>query len=1037
MSFAYDFNLTHTPSLPTFVLCNKGQEKLGCINIVSDFQPTFSLKTADEFSLTVHKYADVNICNLWNKIKDLRLIYIPEYDEYYEISVTVNQNDITTKTILGTSLCESELSQLYLNNIEINTESDILREDYEEPTIIYNKQKPKISLLNRIFSKAPHYSIKHVDESIAKLQRSFSINGESIYDFLTTTLSEEINCLVLFDSHDRSISVYDMYSHCTECDYRGEFENTCPKCNSHKIVKGYGEDTSIFISRDNLLSDVSWSCKKDEIKNSFKLSAGDDLMTATVAACNPIGTPYIYYFSDDFKENMSLEFKNKLDEYNKLFDSKTPEYQKIMEQVYDYIDKIAYATSEKMPKQEIVETTAEKEVAKLTAETIGNIAVADLTKASSSTVNSTVLSVAKIFVFRGYKTTVFSSTYNKETHIWSGKFQVKSHIDDEDIAISKEDIVLTVNDDYVKFIEQKLEKSLSSSEETSTVLNPKLTLDELKIELKKYCLNRLLSFESAYQSCIDILIQLGLGDESHELYNNFYLVWYNKLLAIQNEIKLVEIEIKGYEEVLDTLEKQRDEIHDLLDIKTFFGDKLWVEYCSHIREGSYSNDNYISDGLKNSELFKNAKEFLETAYKELKKASIFHYSLTGTINNLLSLEEFEPLHNSFKLGNWIRVSIDEQIVKLRLTSFSPSYDDFSQMTVEFADETKILSSIQSSAKILKTASKIASRYTSVERTSKKGKESYDTINNWKENGIDTSATKIVNDTHPTLVYNEHGLLCRYYDPILEEYNPSQLRFIGDVIAYTDDNWRTSKMLISNVDVDGVQKYGVSADVITDGAKINGAEINSSSIDNGNFRLYKNGRMESSDIHITGGSININDKFIVNENGNSNIDVSESEILFSESQLKENINSGETLSILFGKMKKWLSSLKSAAFKDVKNDLETTTDGYVLDARVGKTISNRFKEVENNLENKVSGKLLEINFIAGNSTDMNYTYDIDDISFSRENCITLSILVKDSSSQWIDAVSTNMIKSDYPSNYRIISNEACEKPVRIILLKYKD
>ena len=1037
MSFAYDFNLTHTPSIPTFVLCNKGQEKLGCINVVSDFQPTFSLKTADEFSLTVHKYADVNICNLWNKIKDLRLIYIPEYDEYYEISVTVNQNDITTKTILGTSLCESELSQLYLNNIEINTESDILREDYEEPTIIYNKQKPKNSLLNRIFSKAPHYSIKHVDESIAKLQRSFSINGESIYDFLTTTLSEEINCLVLFDSHDRSISVYDMYSHCTECDYRGEFENTCPKCNSHKIVKGYGEDTSIFISRDNLLSDVSWSCKKDEIKNSFKLSAGDDLMTATVAACNPIGTSYIYYFSDDFKENMSLEFKNKLDEYNKLFDSKTPKYQKIMEQVYDYIDKIAYATSEKMPKQEIVETTAEKEVAKLTAETIGYVAVADLTKASSSTVNSTVLSVAKIFVFRGYKTTVFSSTYNKETHIWTGKFQVKSHVDDEDVAISKEDVVLTINDDYVKFIEQKLEKSLSSSDETSTVLNPELTLDELKAELKKYCLNRLISFESAYQSCIDILIQLGLGEETHDLYNSFYLVWYNKLLAIQDEIKLVETEIKGYEEVLDTLEKQRDEIHDLLDIKTFFGNRLWVEYCSHIREGSYSNDNYISDGLKNSELFKNAKEFLETAYKELKKASIFHYTLTGTINNLLSLEEFEPLHNSFKLGNWIRVSIDDQIVKLRLTSFSPSYEDFSQMTVEFADETKILSSIQSSAKILKAASKIARKYNSVERTSKKGKESYDTISNWKENGIDTSTTRIVNDTHPTLVYNEHGLLCRYYDPILEEYNPSQLRFIGDVIAYTDDNWRTSKMLISNVDVDGVQKYGVSADVITDGAKVNGAEINSSSIDNGNFRLYKNGRMESSDIHITGGSININDKFIVDENGNSNIDISESEILFSESQSKENINSGETISVLFGKVKKWFASLKSAAFKDVKNDLETTTDGYVLDARVGKTISNKFKEIENNLGSKVSGGLLEINFIAGNSTDINYTYDISDTSFTRENCTTLSILVQDSSFQWVDAVSTNMIKSDYPSNYRIISNEACEKPVRIILLKYKD
>lgn len=1037
MSFSYDFNLTHTPSIPTFVLCNKGQEKLGCINVVSDFQPTFSLKTADEFSLTVHKYSDVNICNLWNKIKDLKLIYIPEYNEYYEISVTVNENDITTKTILATSLCESELSQLYLNNIEINTESDILREDYEEPTIIYNKEKPENSLLNRIFSKAPHYFIKHVDESIAKLQRSFSINGESIYDFLTTTLSDEINCLVLFDSSDRSISVYDMHSHCVECGYRGDFENTCPKCNSNKITKGYGNDTSIFISRNNLLNDVSWSCKKDDIKNSFKISAGDDLMTSTVAACNPIGTPYIYYFSNDFKENMSLEFKEKLEEYNKLFDSKTPEYQKIMEQVYDYIDKIAYATSEKMPKQEIVETTAEKEVAKLTAETIGYVAVADLQKASTSTVNSTVLSVAKIFVFRGYKTTVFSSTYNKETHVWTGKFEVKSHVDDEDVAISKEDIVLTINDDYVKFIEQKLEKSLSSSDETSTVLNPELTLEELKTELKKYCLNRLISFESAYQSCIDILIQLGLGDEMHDLYDSFYLIWYNKLLAIQDEIKLVETEIKGYEETLDTLEKQRDEIHDLLDIKTFFGNKLWIEYCSHIREGSYNNDNYISDGLKNSELFKNAKELLETAYTELKKASIFHYTLTGTINNLLSLEEFEPLHDSFKLGNWIRVSVDDQIIKLRLTSFSPSYDDFSQMTVEFADETKILTSIQSSARVLKRASKIAEKYTSVERTSKKGKEGYDILNSWKKNGIDTSTTKIVNDTHPTLVYNEHGLLCRYYDPILEEYNPSQLRFIGDVIAYTDDNWRTSKMLISNVDVDGVQKYGVSADVITDGAKVNGAEINNSSVDNGNFRLYKNGRLETGDIHITGGSININDKFIIDENGNSNIDISENKILFSESQSKENINSGETISVLFGKIKKWFSSLKSAAFKDVKNDMETDIEGYVLDARIGKKISDKFQKVESDITKKVNGKILETEFTTGNSTDTNYTYPIHDTSFTRENCTTISILVKDSTSQWVNAISTNMIQSDYPGNYRIISNEACEKSARIILLKYKD
>lgn len=86
---------------------------------------------------------------------------------------------------------------MILHDVEINTEDDITREEYTEPTIFYNPSKKNCSLLNRILEKVPGYTIAHVDETLLNIQRSFSIDGTSVYDFLTTTLSQEIGCILL------------------------------------------------------------------------------------------------------------------------------------------------------------------------------------------------------------------------------------------------------------------------------------------------------------------------------------------------------------------------------------------------------------------------------------------------------------------------------------------------------------------------------------------------------------------------------------------------------------------------------------------------------------------------------------------------------------------------------------------------------------------------------------------------------------------------------------------------------------------------
>ena len=57
--------------------------------------------------------------------------------------------------------------------------------------------------------------------------------------------------------------------------------------------------------------------------------------------------------------------------------------------------------------------------------------------------------------------------------------------------------------------------------------------------------------------------------------------------------------------------------------------------------------------------------------------------------------------------------------------------------------------------------------------------------------------------------------------------------------------------------------------------------------------------------------------------------------------KQNLVSGETLGVLFGKLYKWIASLGTAASKNVANNLTTTAaTSFVLDARQGAVLNTR-------------------------------------------------------------------------------------------------
>lgn len=272
-----------------FVLAKQSGEKLGVINTVDEesVNVNVNLSNASEFSFVVYKELDGKECSLWSEIKSLRLVWLKDLNMWFKITVDLSEGTSTTKTVRGVSLGHSELGQVILRNLELNTESDISREDYTTPSVLYNEDDPKNSILHRIFEKAPHYTISHVDSSIKNLVRKFSFNEKTLYDSLME-ISEEIECIFQFPVTSygskivREVQVYDLKCSCNDCGYRFDAEGVCPKCGSQNIKEGFGEDTNIFISAENLADNLTKTPNTDDVKNCFKLVGGDDLMTATI-----------------------------------------------------------------------------------------------------------------------------------------------------------------------------------------------------------------------------------------------------------------------------------------------------------------------------------------------------------------------------------------------------------------------------------------------------------------------------------------------------------------------------------------------------------------------------------------------------------------------------------------------------------------------------------------------------------------------------------------------------------------------------------
>lgn len=272
---------TGTIKTPSLLLMNRSFRKIGKINNFDNWNISLSANAADEISFDVHKYCNGRPCTVWNELMDLKIVEVIGFGRF-EISVDCTDNTETVKSVHGISL-ETELAQVMLHNFHVNDEDAVdpsSENNYDAdgnyiPTTFYReisdhdsennkKFKREHSLLHRVLAAAPHWGIGYVTPYIAldeesepeeseNFQRTYTADGESIYDFLTGTVAEESNVVFIFDTLNRLVHCYSL------CDCIDQ-KTGAPKTDKYgNKVTSIGCDTSVFVSKNRLANEITIS----------------------------------------------------------------------------------------------------------------------------------------------------------------------------------------------------------------------------------------------------------------------------------------------------------------------------------------------------------------------------------------------------------------------------------------------------------------------------------------------------------------------------------------------------------------------------------------------------------------------------------------------------------------------------------------------------------------------------------------------------------------------------------------------------------
>ena len=518
------------------------------------------------------------------------------------------------------------------------------------------------------------------------------------------------------------------------------------------------------------------------------------------------------YNGDTYKNYKYDEDDDKVLQNNTFIDidNNIVGFGKIVELYYDNIDFQLYLESNLMPYVLQEDVSMSDDIKNLTVSNLSPIALSELSSYTSvSTVEIYIKKYAALYLKNSYIIDVVTEEYDFEGGrddgwnygSWKGKIKLTEYGSEKE-SLETATMTLEVNDNYQIFLDEKILTSLRDNDDSIGSIYNIMSIKndtDFKNALKLYSLSRLKSFEDAYQSGVDVMIEADQANESADFYEDIYVPLYNRLQYIIAERTIRENEVTTIERTQQRIEEIKATIQESLNFESYIGTDLWKIFCTYRREDVYTNDNITSEGLSNTEIIKLARDTIENAQENIKEIGYLQKNIVCSLNNFLAMPEFESYKGDFNLGNWIICENDEKLFKQRLVTVNVSISNEVVISVDLSQVTRTEDELNDVKSILNQASNIGASIGEIKNSIIQSDRNNQIVSNWVENGLDLTNLKIIsNASNQSVVYDKNGILVRSYDNISNTYDQEQLKIINSTIAITKDNWNSIETAIGRI-----------------------------------------------------------------------------------------------------------------------------------------------------------------------------------------------------------------------------------------------
>ena len=150
----------------------------------------------------------------------------------------------------------------YINNTSDNEYEKLYMKKFSNVQFYNNNPTERgLSLLHLIFENIPDWEIGNVDQSLWSKERTFHEDRISVLDFVNNNICETFNCVAIWDSLSGKVHFYE------ELEDDEDIENEAAT----------QFETDVFISKDNLASEIKVNYSSDNIKTKLVVTGSDDL----------------------------------------------------------------------------------------------------------------------------------------------------------------------------------------------------------------------------------------------------------------------------------------------------------------------------------------------------------------------------------------------------------------------------------------------------------------------------------------------------------------------------------------------------------------------------------------------------------------------------------------------------------------------------------------------------------------------------------------------------------------------------------------